>query len=325
MAPPPTQQSLPRAGYILMHRALATITIACLLAGAVISCKTHYPTQTKQCDTCSDTTHHPCDTCNLNQDSLSHAFAWTEYSIPGETNLTGVWVFGVNDIVIVGNSLWHYDGASFTVIHGKDFTHGVTLDGALSGFSVFAFSKKDYWLVHVSETLHTTDGLNFDNYRFGAVNACWGGATNDMFFVGNGGKIHHYDGTTFTEMASGTTKDLKSVWGTGHNDVWACGTNTSTGTTILLHYDGTSWSEDPISVLKGGNATGGFQGVWAVDSSGHKFVTTGGGWLLRKTDDGSWRSDSGLIPNYLGGKSFIGIAPRGNSPSDLMAYGPWGS
>src|SRR5262245_7516219 len=34
-----------------------------------------------------------------------------------------------------------------------------------------------------------------------ALNSVWGSAPNDVFFVGNGGHIVHYDGTTRTGMA----------------------------------------------------------------------------------------------------------------------------
>lgn len=64
--------------------------------------------------------------------------------------------------------------------------------------------------------------------------------------------------------------------------------------------------------------------MWACDSNGHKFVTTSGALLIRKTDQGLWRSDSGLIPNSLGGGNWVGIAPLGNSPNDLFVTGGWG-
>ena len=64
-----------------------------------------------------------------------------------------------------------------------------------------------------------------------------------MFFVGSSGHISHFDGSNFTQMTSNTTKDLRSVWGTTHNDVWASGANTTTGETTILHFDGSTWQE----------------------------------------------------------------------------------
>jgi hypothetical protein len=313
-------------------KVIPIVIISILLTGAFTSSCRHYPTapnDSTKCDTCcdtchTDTTHHPCDTCNIDKDSLAHAFEWTEYTIPGESNLTGCWIFSDTDIRIIGNNFYKFNGQTIKKIKAFDLTHNVTMDGAMNGFNMFGFDKDDYWFVHVSEALHSSfDGV-LEDFRFGAANACWGASSNDMFFVGNSGHIHHYNGTKFDTMISGTTKNLVDVWGTSHNDVWACGFNSSNAETILLHYDGASWTEDPISVSKGINATGGFNGVWAGDSAGHKFVTTSGAVLIRKTDNSAWRSDSGLVPNSLGGGSWVGIAPRGNSPNDLFVTGGWG-
>jgi hypothetical protein len=227
-------------------------------------------------------------------------------------------------MIIVGNNLWHFDGTNSQKIHTIRNGTGNSLDDGWNGNSIFAFSQTEWWLVYGGIAMHTKDGAHFDDIRPGSSNACWGSSPNDVFIVGNGGQIHHWDGTSFTQMNSGTTKDLRSVWGTSSSDVWACGYNSSTGGTILLHFDGNNWDEDPISISKGINATGGFDGVWACDSSGHKIVVTSGAILIRKTDNLFWRSDSGLIPNRQSDGTFIGIGPSGNNVNDFMAIGPWG-
>src|SRR5579864_7803493 len=197
--PPPPQLTPCLPGYLCMSKSLIPLLLAVfVLAGSSSSCKKDpvSPDTTHKCDTCSDTTHHPCDTCSLNKDSLAHAFTWTEYigKIRGEMNRTGVWVFGPNDISIVANSLWHFDGKNFTDLHPIRNGSNTPMDGGLSGFNIFALSETDYWLIHGSIAFHTSDGSTFDDNRKGSVNACWGLASNDMFFVGNGGHIFHYDG-----------------------------------------------------------------------------------------------------------------------------------
>src|SRR5258708_6128778 len=101
-----------------VRKVIPLIFVITMLAGGMFtSCKkdpvSPPDTTKKKCDTCiTDTSHHPpCDTCNIDKDSAAHAFVWTEYlnKIPGETNLTGVWVFAPNDIMICANSLWHFD------------------------------------------------------------------------------------------------------------------------------------------------------------------------------------------------------------------------
>jgi hypothetical protein len=311
------------------------LVIALLACGMFTSCKKHIngppDDTTHKCDTCcdtckKDTTKPPCDTCNIDKDSAAHAFVWTEYinQIPGETNITGVWVFGPNDIIIIANSIYHFDGINFTVIPAYDNTNNnVTLNGAMSGYNIFAFSKIDYWLVHGSDVLHTGDGTYFRDYRPGSSNACWGSSPNDVFVVGNGGQIHHFDGTSFSQMTSNTTKDLGSVWGTSHNNVWATGWNSSKGETVLMHYDGTSWKEDELSTSGKINdyAIG---TVWACDSAGVPIAVIAGTRVLHKTGNGIWRSDTSEVGNGLGGGDYIGIGAFGGTSTDIFAVGGWG-
>jgi len=299
------------------------IFLGFFLTGAFTSCKKD-PVSTG-CDTCKKDTTHPCDTCNLNKDSLSHAFTWNEYTIPAESNLTGCWVFGTNDIYIVGNSLWHFDGVNFKVVPAYDQTYNNTpMNGALSGSNIFALSKTDLWMINSGIAYHTSDGTFFDDLRPGGVlNASWGLTSNDMFFVGNSGSIYHYNGTKFDTMTSNTKKDLSSVWGTSHSDVWATGYNSSTDESILLHYDGTFWSEDIFST-SGKVKQYGIGTVWACDSSGHSIAVIAGTKVFHKTDNGPWRPDTSDLGNGLGGGSYVGIGAFGGTATDIFAVGGWG-
>jgi len=66
----------------------------------------------------------------------------------------------------------------------------------------------------------------------------WGTGPNNVYAVGEYGKIRHYDGSSWSWVSSGTTDVLRAVWGSGPNDVFAVGDH---GT--ILHYDGMAWSE----------------------------------------------------------------------------------
>ncbi len=61
----------------------------------------------------------------------------------------------------------------------------------------------------------------------------FGTSAADMWAVGNGGTILHFDGHTVANVAAGVTADLTDVWGTSPSDVWAVGLG---GT--VLHFDG---------------------------------------------------------------------------------------
>jgi hypothetical protein len=64
-------------------------------------------------------------------------------------------------------------------------------------------------------------------------NAVWGSSETDVFAVGDSGKVFHFNGTTWSLMASNTVLPLYGVWGTSDSDVFAVGKN---GT--IIHYNG---------------------------------------------------------------------------------------
>lgn len=326
-----------------MYKIIPLVVISFVLAGALLcSCESKITdppicdtcdvpcdtcdTTIIPCDTCDTTVIIPCDTCDTTKgdpDSLAHAFTWTEYSIPGEPNLTGCWVFNDNLIYAMGAYLYKFNGSVWIKEKVTYYTPD-PVEGYFADYSLFCNSPNDMWMVK-GVAFNYKEGKGYRLYPPApGPRACWGTSSNDMFFVGDNGYISHYDGTTFTKFPQVTTKNLRSVWGTSHNDVWAAGFNSSTAETVLLHYNGSSWTEDPLSVEKGLYASGGFNSVWACDSAGQKFVTTSGAILLRKTGSGAWRSDSGFVPNRNNDGTFIGIAPFGNSPNDMFVVGGWG-
>lgn len=65
----------------------------------------------------------------------------------------------------------------------------------------------------------------------------WGSSGTDVFVIGQGGAILHYDGIELTAMASGTEKGLHGIWGSSGSDVFVAGSNG-----VILGYNGTQWS-----------------------------------------------------------------------------------
>lgn len=303
-----------------------------LVMGSLNSCSEDPPTGGKDsCDTCNvpcDTCEVPCDTCNIDKDSAAHAFTWTEYSIPGVSSLTGVAVYSDNKIYVFGEKLYLFNGTTF--VEKKVFVGSTTRSPNFADRYIFPLSPEHYWAVNYGGAYYGDAGF-VDEYRDltpysdGTLRACWGTSKNDMFFVGDYGAVTHFDGTTWTKMPRVTTKNLYSVWGTSHNDVWAAGFNEETAESVLIHYNGSSWTEQNLSEIGSiGFAKHALQAVWAVDSSGHKIVVASGSLLWRKTDNLSWRSDSGYILNRVSDGGFIGLASKGNSVNDFVAVGGWG-
>src|SRR5438034_1171071 len=120
--------------------------------------------------------------------------------------------------------------------------------GTVSGttqvlYGVWGSGRKDVFAVGTGGTILHYDGTSWTVQPSGTpqvLYGVWGSRGTDVFAVGDGGTILHYNGTSWTVQPSGTSAYLNGVWGTGGTDVFAVGEG---GT--ILHYDGTSWTVQP--------------------------------------------------------------------------------
>ncbi|MFQ6609780.1 MAG: dockerin type I repeat-containing protein [Fidelibacterota bacterium] len=112
-------------------------------------------------------------------------------------------------------------------------------------------SEDNIWFGKGSLPLHW-NGMDYylftpaeDNYPGGnLISKIYHNSPEDLFITGYNGSIIHYDGTSFIQMESGTDVTLKSVTGTGPDNVWVSGHDLDIGINqqILLHYDGEQWN-----------------------------------------------------------------------------------
>lgn len=184
-------------------------------------------------------------------------------------------------------------------------------DRALIG--VWGSSKTDVFAVGTGETIVHFDGTSWTNhYPESSPNHyanVWGSSGTDVFAVGGGGKIIHYDGSSWSEMNSGTTADLKGVWGTSPNNVFVVGY----GFHIILHYDGNlggNWT-----FMNTGPTDRNLYDIWGSSATDVYAVSTGG--IIIHYDgnlDGIWTLiDTGIRTELKG----IG----GTSADNIFAVG----
>ncbi len=97
--------------------------------------------------------------------------------------------------------------------------------------------------------------------RFRAV---WGTSANNVWVVGAGGSIMHWDGALFSPVQSGTGSDLFSIWGSGPSDIWIGST-----AGLVLRWNGTTFT--PTAITGSQDVTGiwgsGPNDVWFLDGS----------------------------------------------------------
>jgi hypothetical protein len=61
------------------------------------------------------------------------------------------------------------------------------------------------------------------------LRAVWGSSGSDIWAVGLGGVMLHFDGMSWTPVSSVTPQDLTSIWGSSASDIWAVGPK------VILH------------------------------------------------------------------------------------------
>jgi len=185
-------------------------------------------------------------------DTTSHAIIW-------QIDTVGSYGSIFRDVAVINDSLiWAvgeiYDDErnqyGLATRNGEYWTFKYLRLPSMSGGSItprdlYVVSKTKIWFA--SGSIFLLENSNFSmprqaNPDEGYVHKIWASSENDIWFVGTKGLIIHYDGSSFTTMEKLTDIELTDVWGTGPDNVWASGYTETVGT-IILHYDGSSWSK----------------------------------------------------------------------------------
>ncbi len=256
---------------------------------------------------------------------------WTVDAPPSNTTsvriLHGVWSDGPKNAWAVGNSstILRYDGA-WSVVSDANKAITSVIDNY---YSVWG-SGSDVWvggdlgITHCKSptacTIESTGGTIF---------SLWGSSSSNIFAVGGGGQIRRFNGTSWTNMSSPTTRQLARVSGSGPNDVWAVGDS------VVLHYDGSSWSNVTLNGLNNyfySHTPSGLQGLFQLGLwvRGPKEVYMGGdNGIIVRFDGSEWReitSNSNAYRRRIiaisGGTGGCGIALT-ESQSDLPQPTLW--
>lgn len=145
------------------------------------------------------------------------------------------------------------------------------------------------------------------------LHAGWAAAENDVFFGGESGVILRWDGEHWNEMQTPTQKTINAIHGTGPSDVWAVGGDYHTvddaEKSLILHFDGTTWSEVTPPEYAGSQFH--FADVCAVAPDDVWAVSVAGAWIAH-WDGSTWQfvTDAQLWSLGLEG-NFYSIASAG--------------
>ncbi len=180
-----------------------------------------------------------------------------------------VWGSGPNDVWFVGQGgAVHWNGSAWSTLSIEP-PAGLAYAGLTY---VWGSGSSDVWALGrdlVGPIVYHWNGTKWSNQplvpsvlppaatgTYGAdLVAIWGTGPNDVWAVGSQsgggyqvdptGVIVHWNGTTWSNVAIGTTSALSGIWGSGSNDVWAVGQK---GT--ILHWNGSSWTVSASGVTR---------------------------------------------------------------------------
>jgi hypothetical protein len=188
-------------------------------------------------------------------DTTSHNFTFTTYTFGGtggSSYFKDVAIINDSDIWVVGAiyaspettyNAAHWDGKKWSLLRVPSI--GSVQFPPLQ--AIWPIAENNI-LLSWGGGIITFDGNNFtDDMRMnslltGAINKIYSINSQTIYCVGNGGTIVHYNGSNWEKQTSGTTIDLRDVWGSADGKtVWACGHTNDNNGSILLKNDGTGW------------------------------------------------------------------------------------
>jgi len=165
-------------------------------------------------------------------DTTSHNFTWQTWTF-GEHDASFLWdvsIIDENNILAVGeiylnDSLGNPDPKLFNLIKLDNSNwnneriyynyQGANYLAPLQ--SIYGFTLNDIW-VGSNQPMHWIGTIwqKWDllgNIWDGWINKIWGNNSNDLYIVGDGGNIAHFNVSSWTRIVSGTETRINDVWG----------------------------------------------------------------------------------------------------------------
>lgn len=225
-------------------------------------------------------------------DTTSHNFTWQTWTFGEHSSsvLYDVAIINENNIWAVGEiymkdslgnidhnayNAVHWDGSEWQLKRIKTYSSCDPVDYS-SIRSITAFDSNNI-IFMTGGSIIKYDGTNYKidctirPLITGQLNKLWGSSSSDLYAVGNGGNIAHWDGVKWTKIESpigtgGTTVDLLDIWGSPDGSiVWSCGYSSNYSTSALIKFRNnvaeTVFEGMSIS-LSNGYYIGPISGVW---------------------------------------------------------------
>jgi len=242
-------------------------------------------------------------------DTTSHDFLWETYTFGdlASNDLNDVVVVDENNIWAVGeifvydpDSSWNGTGIeTFNAVHwnGTEWEY-IHIRGSLMNdtgplYSIWYFDDNDIWVS--SGCPEHWDGTKWTLYHLwdmgilsnddGGVYRIWASSPSNIYFVGYKGSIVHYDGKNFRKLESGTTLDIRDIWGaknkrSGKWEILAVASNNQDKCLLRIKNNiATKLSINGLSNI--------LDGIWFIPN--YQYYVVGAGIHYKsKLDDSPW-------------------------------------
>jgi len=200
-------------------------------------------------------------------DTTSHNFSYQTFEL-GEP-LTGnssilydVALIDANNIYAVGE-IYIQDSLGQTILYNlaqwngnewklkKIYFPTVCGDTSLTPYpsrAIYAFNDGKIWMSSSGDKIAILEnGNQIDKFCLPAsvamsINRIWGTSSNDLYIVGNSGKIAHYQNGTWQQISSGTELPLVDIYSKDGNEIYAVGINVSEVKGVVLKGTGSQFS-----------------------------------------------------------------------------------
>lgn len=214
-------------------------------------------------------------------------------------------------------------------VNGRDQRNRIIAEGSET-IAVRANDVSNEFQIHLSDIYQCSSPDGWCSYARPLITnnlkGIWGSAADNIWAVGEGGIILHWDGASWDRQSSGVMDSLEGLGGLDASHVWAVAgsINPKSGgpsNSGILKWNGSSWNPEPDANSQGLAKSQGFhavQGVasttagvdaktaWAVGDCGALWQWNGTGWYNWKILVGfgcsdSYRFDSvwGADPNNI--------------------------
>jgi hypothetical protein len=224
---------------------------------------------------------------------------WTAVPSGTEEGLWALWGSAPADLWAVGSggTILHWDGAKWSRVPGGGTTWLQTVWGT---------GPKDVWAGGMSFDLLHWDGTKWSAVPSGQTDAgvvrLWGHAPDDYWASpGFPGRVLHWDGTKWTRATGFIGNIVRSLWGSGANDVWFM-------TLGVIHWDGRGfWNRTPMGFSLPTKSA-----AWG---NGPKDIWVAGETEVARYDGWEWRRAKAPLLDVANGEEIFGIS--GTGPNDM--------